>query len=124
MRWTRPAPSAERGSIAPLAIGLALLSLATILVASSASSLFLLERRLTSLAEFAALNSAESGMTAGQFVEGADPRGFMSLVVARDEVVDGVTSEVILCAKWIAPLPSFIQLGSRDVCGHGAARAG
>jgi hypothetical protein len=124
MRSTETALSAERGSIAPLAIGLDMLSLATILVASSASSLFLLERRLTSLAEFAALSSAESGMTAGQFVEGASPKGFMSLVVARDDVVDGVTSEVILCAKWIAPLPSFIKLGIRDVCGHGAARAG
>lgn len=124
MRWTRPAPSAERGSIAPLAIGLALLSLATILVASSASSLFLLERRLTSLAEFAALSAAESGMTAAQFVEEVSPKGFTSLSVAGDEVVDGKTSQVILCAKWTAPLPSFIQLGSRNVCGHGAARDG
>lgn len=115
---------AECGSVAPLAIGLAVLSLATILLVASVSSVFLLERRLTTLAEFAALSEADSGMPAATFLDEANPQGFSDLTVAKDEISDGMTSEVTICASWSTPLPIVIKLGSRVVCGQGAARAG
>jgi hypothetical protein len=116
--------SEEFGSVAPLAIGLAVLSLATILLVASVSSVFVLERRLTTLAEFAALSGAESGMSAVTFLEEANPQGFSDLTVAKDEISDGKTSEVVICASWSAPVPIIVKLGSRVVCGQGAARAG
>lgn len=114
----------EVGSIAPLAIGLAMLSLATILVAASVSSAFVLERRLTTLAEFAALSGAENGLSAVDFLAQANPSGYRDLTVAKDDVLDGKTTEVVICASWLPPLPSIITLGSRMICAQGAARAG
>jgi hypothetical protein len=114
----------EGGSVAPLAIGLSLLSLATILMMASATSVFLLQRRLTTLAEFAALSGATSGISARVFLNEADPKGFAGLTIAKDEISDGKTNEVILCANWSPPLPSIVKLGSRIVCSQGAARAG
>lgn len=114
----------EAGSIAPLAIGLGLVSLATILATSCATSFFLLERRLTTLAEFSALAGVEQGMTAVDFVNEGQPAGFRSLVVESDELTDGVTREVVICATWIPPVPGLIQLPSRQLCAKGEARAG
>jgi hypothetical protein len=116
--------SKERGSVTPLAIGLALLLLVTLFLMASATSVFLLQRRLTTLAEFAALSGAESGMAAKVFISEADPKGFVGLAIVRDEISDGKTNEVIVCANWNPPLPSIVKLGMRIVCGQGAARAG
>jgi hypothetical protein len=115
---------ADDGSIAPLALGLAALSLATILVTTCATSLYTLERRLTTLAEFAALSGAEHETSASEFLEQAGPVGFIDLGVQSDVLDDGLTTEVVLCSTWIAPLPSLIPLPQRRVCGKGAARAG
>ena len=115
---------AARGSIAPLAIGLALISLVTVLMSVSAGSVFLLQRRLTSLAEFAALSRVESGTLATDFLLETNPKGFYALTVVRDEVIDGVTSEVRLCSTWTPPLRVYFIFVSRQVCGFGAARAG
>ena len=114
----------EAGSIAPLAIGLGLVSLATILATSCATSFFLLERRLTTLAEFSALAGVEQGMTVVDFVNEGQPAGFRSLVVESDELTDGVTREVVICATWIPPVSGLIQLPSRQLCAKGEARAG
>jgi hypothetical protein len=112
------------GSIAPLAIGLALISLATVLATSCATSFFLLERRLTTVAEFAALSRVEVGMAAIDYIAQGQPAGFKNLLVQRDVVSDGVTSEVVICATWEAPLPGFIQLPTGQLCAKGEARAG
>jgi hypothetical protein len=112
------------GSIAPLAIGLAMMSLATVLATSCATSFFLLERRLTTVAEFAALSRVEVGMAAIDYIHESQPSGFKNLLVQSDEIADGVTSEVVICATWEAPLPSFIQLPTRQLCAKGDARAG
>lgn len=115
---------AERGSIAPFAIGLALIALVAVLMSVSAGSIFLLERRLTSLAEFAALSRIEAGIPATDFLLETKPQGFSALTVAKDEVLDGVTAEVRLCATWNPPLTVYFKFARRQVCGFGAARAG
>jgi hypothetical protein len=107
-----------------LAIGLALISLATVLATSCATSFFLLERRLTTVAEFAALSRVEVGMAAIDYIAQGQPAGFKNLLVQRDVVSDGVTSEVVICATWEAPLPGFIQLSTKQLCAKGEARAG
>lgn len=114
----------DSGSIAPLAIGLALLSLTAVLMSVSAGSMFLLERRLTSLAEFAALSRAATRMSVVEFLREAKLEGYSGLTVTKDEVVDGFTSEVRICSQWNAPLPTFLRFEGRQVCGFGAARAG
>ena len=113
----------DRGSIAPLAVGLALISLITALMAVSAGSIFLLERRLTSLAEFAALSRIESGMEVSDFLLETQPQGFSLLKIEKDAMADGVTAEVQLCATWNAPLSGYFKFASRRVCGFGAARS-
>ncbi len=114
----------ERGSIAPLAIGLSALTFTVLLVSLCAGSMFVLERRLMSLAEFAALSRAESGMSAEEFIQAGQPDGFRNLEVANDSRADGITYEVVLCSSWSAPLPSIVGLEDRKVCAKGLARSG
>lgn len=114
----------DAGSSAPLGIGLALISLATILVFASVSSVFLLQRRLTSLAEFAALSNARYNIPADVFLRETGGAGIKGLRVAAENVVDGLTVEVTICSTWQPSLPKLVELPKIEVCGRGAARAG
>ena len=114
----------DAGSSAPLGIGLALISLATILVFASASSVFLLQRRLTSLAEYAALSNARYHVPAAVFIRETGGLGIKELRVAAENVVDGLTVEVTICSVWQLALPRLVELPKIEVCGRGAARAG
>jgi hypothetical protein len=120
----RTARLLEAGSIAPLGIGLGVVSLTTILVLSAVSSLFVFERRLTSMAEFAALSGLRYNLSAEDFIREGGVNVFQNLRVAADSLPDGLTREVTLCAMWKAPLPTFIRLSEVEICGTGAARAG
>ena len=51
----RDSDSSERGSLAPLGIGLAMISLSLVLAILTAGSLYLTERRLTTVAESTAI---------------------------------------------------------------------
>lgn len=114
----------DSGSIAPLGIGLALLSLAAILMFASMSSIFLLQRRLTTLAEFAALSGVRYSLTAEVFLRESGVSGLSGLRVGSDTVSDGLTRQVTICSAWQAPVPTFFRLLPREICGSGAARAG
>jgi hypothetical protein len=52
----RDSDSSERGSLAPLGIGLAMISLSLVLAILTAGSLYLTERRLTTVAESTAIS--------------------------------------------------------------------
>lgn len=114
----------DSGSSAPLGIGLALISLATILLLASASSLFLLQRRLTSLAEYAALSNVRYNVPVDVFLRETGGNGIKQLRVAAEKVVDGLTVKVTICSMWQPSLPKFVELPKFEVCGSGAARAG
>jgi hypothetical protein len=114
----------ERGSIAPLGIGLTVLLISAIFALTSAGSLYVFQTRLKSLAEFAALNEARTGLSAGEFLAGTNQRDYASLIVLKDETLDGLTFEVELCAAWSSPLGSFGTWGDRQVCSGAAARSG
>lgn len=115
---------AEAGSIAPLGIGFALISLSVILVFTSVSSIFILQRRLTTMAEFAALSGARYGLSASDFVIQGGAAGMTGLRVSVDRVLDGVTREVTICKNWAPPLPVAVKLEGFEICGYGAAREG
>lgn len=114
----------ERGSLAPLGIGLALLSLTVVVAAASATSLFLLDRRLSTLAEFTALSVVSNGESAEDYLARSAPVGFTNLTVAADSMEDGLTEQVTLCAIWDAPIKGMIPLPSRLICESGLARNG
>lgn len=124
MSEERGGRSGDLGSIAPLGLGLALMSLSAILVLSSVSTIFLMQRRLTTLAEFAALSGARYNLSARDFVREGAASSMPGLRVADDSNTDGVTRQVTVCATWQAPLPRLTQLLGFEICGNGAARAG
>lgn len=112
----------ERGSIAPLAIGLAFLSLAAILTTVAASSLFLYQKRLLNLAEATALFAVSTGEPSQNFLSQLSNSKLNQLVVAKEQFIDGKTVEVRLCAKWSSP---FALLGlplTQIVCAEARSR--
>lgn len=116
--------ASENGTIAPLGIGLALISISTVLVLSAATSMSVLQRRVTTLSEMAALAGAKYGSSAADFVSSAGASEVQGLRVAQDQVQDGQTTEVRICAMWKAPFPLPIRLPIVEVCGKGSARSG
>jgi len=115
----------ERGSIAPLAIGLLLMSLATVAVAVSATSLFVEHRRLQTLAESAAIASASRVMSVSEFLTNLPAKyadSFSNLRLSREQNLDGSTIEVVLCADWLNPIATAF-VGTKDVvCAEAKAR--
>ena len=58
----------DNGSIAPLATGLIVLSLGLVLAVSAATSMFILQKRLTNFSESGALFIAETGESKFDFL--------------------------------------------------------
>ena len=114
----------ERGSVTPLAIGLLALSVATIMTVVAASSLYVFHRRLTSVAEFAALAAISRGVEVKDFLANGNNAADDELVIKRDESLDGFTREVELCGIWRPPVPVLSSLTQVELCATGAARAG
>jgi hypothetical protein len=123
----------ERGSMAPLGIGLSLLSLMTTLVILAAGSLYLSERRLTSVAESTALyalakSDAISNQNlpryAGEFLEMHPLKGLQQVSLIEASSRDGFTVRVKLCSAWrpIFDLYIFSEVGM--ICSEGLARRG
>jgi len=112
----------ERGSLAPLAIGLALLSLAAILTTVAASSLFLFQKRLLTLAEATALFAVSTGEPAQSFLTQLKTSRFGQIAVAKDQIIDGKTVEVRLCAQWVSPFAVVGLPLTQIVCAEGRSR--
>ncbi|WP_296631374.1 hypothetical protein [Rhodoluna sp.] len=113
--------SNERGSVAPLAVGLALISLATVIAVSMASTLFVFQKRLTNLAESAAL-AAASGESAQAFVSEIQPTGFVGLQVEETLATDEKTVQVRVCATWQSPIQILKVFKTTQICSHASAR--
>jgi hypothetical protein len=117
----------EAGSIAPLGIGLILLSVAMMLTILSSASLFIFQKRLTTIAESAALfavakNNEDAGSV--EFLSKTRESGFINLSLKNLLLPDHQTIEVQACAIWQPPVISFSELTSREVCSRASARAG
>ena len=115
----------ERGSIAPLAIGLLLMSLATVAVVVSATSLFVEHRRLQTLAESAAIASASRVISVSDFLTNLPAKyanSFSNLRLSREQSLDGSTIEVVLCADWVSPIATAFAATKEVVCAEAKAR--
>ena len=112
----------ELGSIAPLAIGLALLSLAAILTTVAASSLFLYQKRLLTLAEATALFSVSTGQPAQSFLSELTNNRLNQITVAKEQIIDGRTLEVRLCAQWVSPFALVGLPLTQIICAEGRSR--
>ncbi|MFM7013577.1 MAG: pilus assembly protein TadG-related protein [Actinomycetota bacterium] len=127
--WLRqqPAFSSDSGSIAPLGIGLAALSLGVVLTTLSAGSLYLTDRRLTSVAESAALSVlSEQGdleNLARDFLNQHPLSGLHNVELVEASKLDGKTVRVRLCASAV-PLIGYVFSETGRVCSEGLARRG
>lgn len=118
----------EGGSIAPLGIGLIIFSMAMMLSIVSATSLFIFQKRLTNLAESAALHAVQTGETAAEFVRQVGEGNFQNLRISNSTLQDGLTTEVRACALWRSIFENgapamFGDVGAVEICSHAAARA-
>lgn len=116
--------SADRGSLAPLGVGLFALTMALIFVISSASSLFIFQKRLTNYSESAALYVAATGEDPQRFAVDYGVSGFRNLIVKAGNSEDGLTAEVSVCALWSAPIYLVGSIVEKQVCSHASARSG
>lgn len=109
----------ENGSMAPLMIGLAMLSIALTLTVSTLGSAFIFQRRLVSLAEAKALSA---------ITQGPEISNTVNLASQSISSPDGQTVEVRLCAQWsppfnLGPLLAFAK-NSQLICGSALSRLG
>ena len=112
----------DRGSIAPLAIGMALLSLAAILTTVAASSLFLHQKRLLTLAEATSLFAVSTSEPARTFLSQVTDSRLGSVTVAKEQIIDGQTIEVRLCSQWVSPFSMVGLPLTQIVCAEARSR--
>jgi hypothetical protein len=109
----------EAGSMAPLMVGLASISIAVILIITSLGSAFVFQRRLVSIAEAKALSA---------IIDGPEIVSPMPLATESISSPDGQTVEVRVCAIWQPPFRfgKLIGFANRDqlICASGLSRLG
>ena len=123
----------EQGSLAPLGIGLALLSLATILVVVASGSLYLTERRLTGVAESTALAVLETAdgdlsqnllLVASGYLAQLPLHGLDQVSVVEASSADLKTVRIRLCSVWRPIFENYMFSEIGRVCSEGLARRG
>lgn len=129
----RVSSSDELGSMAPLGIGLSLLSLMTTLIILAAGSVYLSERRLTSVAESSALYALSRSdeisnqslpRYAGEFLEMHPLKGLQQVSLIEASSNDGLTVRVRLCSLWRPIFDVYIFSDVGMICAEGLARRG
>ena len=116
--------SNDVGSIAPLGIGLFLFSLIFTLTTVSAVSMFIFQKRLTTLAESTALFVAGGNGEAPDFLNLTGKPTLESLQLATNISADQATVIVKACATWKAPVVTVGDFAKTNICSQAAARIG
>jgi hypothetical protein len=125
--------SSEQGSLAPLGIGLAMVSLAAVIAIVASGSLYLTERRLTGVAESTALSVLmESGgnlnqdlfFVASRYLSEIPLRGLNQLTLVEASSADLKTVRIRLCSIWQPIFENYIFSEIGRVCSEGLARRG
>lgn len=116
--------SNDSGSMAPLGIGLFALSLTFILAISATSSLFVFQKRLTNYAEMAAIYVLSQNAAVSDFQLRVGNQNFLELDLSQQILDDGVTLKITACAKWIAPVTTYVSLPAKRICSNASSRAG
>jgi hypothetical protein len=126
MNWLRlkKEVSNEAGSIAPLGIGLFLFSLIFCLTTVSAVSIFIFQKRLTTLAESTAIFVAGDNGEAADFLNLTGKPNFDSLQLATNTAADQATVMAKACAIWRAPVVTVGDFAKTNICAQAAARVG
>jgi len=113
----------ESGSMTPLAIGFALISTAAILVAFAASTLFVLQKRLTNFSESAVLYVSSEKGSIDDFVSEVWNPQLAGQSFTKQTLDDELTVKITSCADWLNPIPIYLVPGKLRVCGHASARS-
>ena len=113
----------EEGSLAPLGVGMFLFSLIFSLTAVSATSMFIFQKRLTSMAESIAIYVASANGDANTFLATAGTQNLVELKVSSFLESDEVTVVANVCALWSAPVVTVVEFAKLEICTHAAARA-
>jgi hypothetical protein len=129
----RDSDSNERGSLAPLGIGLAMISLALVLSILSAGSLYLTERRLTTAAEstaVAVLIDARGNLAqplspmASRWLATQPLRGLHQVQLIEVSSVDQRSVRVRLCSSSRPIFENYMFSEIGKVCSEALARRG
>lgn len=110
--------------MAPLGIGLFLLVLSLLLTFIAASSMFIFQKRLTNIAESAALYLAANDASLETYLEQIDLSGIDSLKLRSNVLSDKKTVRVKACGVWVSPSIGVFNLSHNEICSHASARAG
>ncbi len=125
--------SSQQGSLAPLGIGLAILSLTAVLAIMSSGSLYLTERRLTTVAESTAIavlveakgNLSQSlRLLAGSWLEQQPLRGLYQVELQEVSSADQRTVRVRLCSNSRPIFANYMFSEIGRVCSEALARRG
>jgi hypothetical protein len=123
----------EQGSLAPLGIGIAMLSLTTVLAVLASASLYLTERRLTTVAESTAISvlidakgnlSQSLSPLARRWLEQQPLRGLDQVELIEVSSVDQRTVRVKLCSSSKELFVNYIFSEIGRVCSEALARRG
>jgi C4-dicarboxylate-specific signal transduction histidine kinase len=123
----------EQGSLAPLGIGIAMLSLATVLAVLASASLYLTERRLTTVAESTAISvliDAKGNLSqslspfARRWLEQQPLRGLDQVELIEVSSIDQRTVRVRLCSSSKELFVNYIFSEIGRVCSEALARRG
>jgi hypothetical protein len=123
----------EQGSLAPLGIGIAMLSLTTVLAVLASASLYLTERRLTTVAESTAISvliDAKGNLSqslspfARSWLEQQPLRGLDQVELIEVSSVDQQTVRVRLCSSSKELFVNYIFSEIGRVCSEALARRG
>ena len=123
----------EQGSLAPLGIGIAMLSLTTVLAVLASASLYLTERRLTTVAESTAISvlidakgnlSQSLSPLARRWLEQQPLRGLDQVELIEVSSVDQRTVRVRLCSSSKELFVNYIFSEIGRVCSEALARRG
>ena len=123
----------QQGSLAPLGIGLAILSLTAVLSILAAGSLYLTERRLTTVAEstaIAVLIDAKGNLSqslvpfARNWLEQQELRGLHQVELMEASSSDQRTVRVRLCSSSRPIFQNYIFSEIGRVCSEALARRG
>ena len=123
----------EQGSLAPLGMGIAMLSLTTVLAVLASASLYLTERRLTTVAESTAISvlidakgnlSQSLSPLARRWLEQQPLRGLDQVELIEVSSVDQRTVRVRLCSSSKELFVNYIFSEIGRVCSEALARRG
>ena len=129
----RDSDSSERGSLAPLGIGLAMISLSLVLAILTAGSLYLTERRLTTVAESTAISvliDARGNLAqplspmASRWLATQPLRGLHQVQLMEVSSVDQRSVRVRLCSSSRPIFENYMFSEIGKVCSEALARRG